>query len=78
LAVYQEAGELVPDHQEKAEHHASRALELHHNLPEAHSARGYLLWTQAKNYAYREAIAAFQKSLELNPNVWTALTVSWD
>lgn len=54
---------------EKAEHHSSRALELDPNLPEAHSAKGYLLWTQAKNYAYREAIAAFQKSLELNPNV---------
>jgi serine/threonine protein kinase/tetratricopeptide (TPR) repeat protein len=54
---------------EKAEHHSNRALELDPKLPEGHSARGYLLWTQAKNYSYREAIAAFQKSLELNPNV---------
>lgn len=54
---------------EKADYHSSRALELDAKLPEGHAARGYLLWTQARNYAHREAIAEFQKSLELNPNV---------
>jgi serine/threonine protein kinase len=54
---------------EKAEYHSSRALELDAKLPESHAARGYLLWTQARNYAHREAIAEFQKSLELHPNV---------
>jgi len=54
---------------ERAEYHSSRALELDAKLPESHTARGYLFWTQAKNYAYREAIAEFQKSLELHPNV---------
>jgi serine/threonine protein kinase/tetratricopeptide (TPR) repeat protein len=54
---------------EKAEYHANSALEVDPKLPEGHSARGYLLWTQAKNYSYREAIAAFQRSLELHPNV---------
>ncbi len=54
---------------EKAEYHSNRALELDSNLPEGHLARGYLFWTQAKNYAFREAIAAFEKSIELHPNV---------
>jgi serine/threonine protein kinase len=54
---------------EKAEYHSSRALELDAKLPEGHAAKGYLLWTQARNYAYREAIGEFQKSLELHPNV---------
>jgi TolB-like protein len=54
---------------EKAEFHSLRALELDANLPEGHIARGYLFWTQAKNYAYREAISEFETSLALHPNV---------
>lgn len=54
---------------EKAESHCRLALETHPNLPEGHLARGYILWSQAKNYAYREAIAEFEKSLALHPNV---------
>jgi tetratricopeptide (TPR) repeat protein len=54
---------------EKAEFHCRRALELDPNLPESHIARGYILWSQAKNYAHREAIAEFEKSLALHPNV---------
>jgi len=54
---------------EKAEYHSNRALELDSNLPEGHLAKGYLLWSQAKNYAFREAIAEFEKSIELHPNV---------
>jgi tetratricopeptide (TPR) repeat protein len=54
---------------EKAESHCRRALELDPNLPESHIARGYVLWSQAKNYAHREAIAEFEKSLSLHPNV---------
>ena len=54
---------------EKAESHCRRALELDPNLPELHIARGYVLWSQAKNYPHREAIAEFEKSLALHPNV---------
>jgi serine/threonine protein kinase len=54
---------------EKAEFHSNRALELDSHLPEAHLARGYLFWTPAKNYAYREALAEFERSLALHPNV---------
>jgi serine/threonine protein kinase/Tfp pilus assembly protein PilF len=54
---------------EKAEYHSNRALELDSNLPEGHLAKGYLLWTPAKNYAFREAITEFEKSIELHPNV---------
>jgi len=54
---------------EKAEFHCRRALEIDSRLPEGHLAQGYILWSPAKNYAYREAIAEFNKSLELHPNV---------
>ena len=54
---------------EQAEFHCRRALELDPTLPESHIARGYVLWSQAKNYAHREAIAEFEKSLALHPNV---------
>ena len=54
---------------EKAEFHCRCALQLDPNLPESHIARGYVLWSQAKNYPHREAIAEFEKSLLLHPNV---------
>ncbi len=54
---------------DKAEYHANRALELDSNLPEGHLAKGHILWSQAKNYSFREAVAEFEKSIELQPNV---------
>ena len=54
---------------EKAEYHANRALEIDSNLPEGHLAKGHLFWSQAKNYSFREAVAEFEKSIELHPNV---------
>jgi serine/threonine protein kinase/tetratricopeptide (TPR) repeat protein len=54
---------------EQAEFHCRRALEIDPKLPEGHLAKGYILWSPAKNYAYREAIEEFNKSLELHPNV---------
>ncbi len=54
---------------DKSEFHSLRALQLDVNLPEGHLARGYLFWTQAKNYGFREAISEFEKSLALHPNV---------
>jgi serine/threonine protein kinase len=57
---------------EKAEYHANRALELDPNLPEGHLAKGHVLWSPAKNYAFREAVAEFEKSIELQPNVESA------
>lgn len=54
---------------EKAEFHCRCALEIDPNLPESHLAKGYILWSQAKNYAHREAIAEFSQALALHPNV---------
>ncbi|HTS06259.1 MAG TPA: protein kinase [Candidatus Eisenbacteria bacterium] len=54
---------------DKAEHHCRCALEIDPNLAESHIARGYILWSQAKNYPHREAIAEFQKAVSLHPNV---------
>jgi tetratricopeptide (TPR) repeat protein len=55
--------------QDKAEHHCRRALEIDALLPEGHLAKGYILWSQAKNYAYREAIAEFGRALQLQANL---------
>lgn len=54
---------------DKAEHHCRCALEIDPNLAESHIARGYILWSQAKNYPHREAITEFQKAVSLHPNV---------
>jgi tetratricopeptide (TPR) repeat protein len=57
---------------EKAEYHSNRALELDPNLPEGHLAKGHVFWSPAKNYSFREAVAEFEKSIELQPNVESA------
>jgi serine/threonine protein kinase/Flp pilus assembly protein TadD len=54
---------------DKAEFHCRCALEIDPNLAESHIAKGYILWSQAKNYPHREAISEFQKALTLHPNV---------
>ena len=54
---------------DKAEHHCRCALDIDPNLAESHIARGYILWSQAKNYPHREAIAEFQKAVSLHSNV---------
>ena len=51
----------------KAEYHANRALEIDSNLPEGHLAKGHIFWSQANNYSFREAVAEFEKSIELHP-----------
>jgi serine/threonine protein kinase len=54
---------------EKAEYHSNRALELDSDLPEGHLAKGHVFWSQAKNYSFREAVAEFEQSIALHPNV---------
>jgi len=53
---------------EKAEYHCRRALELDPALPEAHSARAFILWSPARNFQHVEAIAALEKVLAAQPN----------
>jgi eukaryotic-like serine/threonine-protein kinase len=52
----------------KAERHCGRALVLDPQLPEAHSARAFILWSPAKNFQHADAIAALEKVLEVQPN----------
>jgi len=53
---------------EKAEYHCRRALELDPSLPEAHSARAFILWSPARNFQHVEAIAALEQVLAAQPN----------
>ena len=53
---------------DKAEYHCGRALALDPALPEAHSARAFILMSPAKNFQYAEAIAALERVLEAQPN----------
>ncbi len=53
---------------DKAEYHCERALTLDPALPEGHSAKAFILWSQAKNFQHREAIIALEKVLAAQPN----------
>jgi len=53
---------------EKAESHCRRALALDPSLPEAHSARAFILWSPAKNFQHAEAIAELEEVLAAQPN----------
>lgn len=56
---------LGPAALDKAELHARKAVELDPNLPEAHAMLGYVLIWRRK---IDPAIAAFERSIALNPN----------
>jgi serine/threonine protein kinase/tetratricopeptide (TPR) repeat protein len=58
---------------EKAESHCRRALALDPSLPEAHSARAFILWSPAKNFQHAEAIAELGQVLAAQPNNERAL-----
>jgi DNA-binding winged helix-turn-helix (wHTH) protein len=53
---------------ENADVALAKALDLEPNLAEAHFARGLILWTKAKGFPHQQAISAFQKALELDPD----------
>ena len=53
---------------ENADVALAKALDLEPNLAEAQFARGVILWTKAKGFPHEQAIRAFQKSLELDPD----------
>jgi len=46
-----------------------RALDLNPNLAEAHSVKGFLIWTPAKGFPHEQAIQCYKRALELNPNL---------
>lgn len=54
---------------DKAEFHCSRALELNRNLPEAHVARAFLLWSPSRNFQHLDAIAELRKAIALQKNL---------
>ena len=54
---------------EKAEFHCARALELSPDLPEAHVAKAFLLWSPSKNFQHLDAIAELRKAIALQKNL---------
>ena len=52
---------------------AERALALDPRIPDAHSARGRIIWTRTGGYAHAEAAAEFQHTLALRPNDYDAM-----
>lgn len=54
---------------EKAEFHCARALELSRDLPEAHVAKAFLLWSPLKNFQHVDAIVELRKAIALQKNL---------
>jgi len=54
---------------ERAEHHCRCALTLDPMLAEGHLARGFILWSPAKNFQHAEAISSLEQVLALQPNL---------
>jgi DNA-binding winged helix-turn-helix (wHTH) protein/tetratricopeptide (TPR) repeat protein len=54
---------------EKAEFHCGRALELNPDLPEAHVAKAFLLWSPSKNFQHLDAIVELRKAIALQKNL---------
>ena len=54
--------------QEHADVALAKALDLDANLAEAHFARGLILWTKTKGFPHEQAIKAFRRALELDPD----------
>ena len=54
---------------ERAEFHCGRALELSPDLPEAHVAKAFLLWSPSKNFQHLEAIVELRKAIALQKNL---------
>jgi DNA-binding winged helix-turn-helix (wHTH) protein/Tfp pilus assembly protein PilF len=53
----------------KAEFHCARALELSRDLPEAHVAKAFLLWSPLKNFQHLDAIVELRKAIALQKNL---------
>jgi len=54
---------------EKAEFHCARALELSRDLPEAHVAKAFLLWSPLKNFQHLDAMVELRKAIALQKNL---------
>jgi tetratricopeptide (TPR) repeat protein len=52
-----------------AEVAVEKALALDPELPEAHHARGVILWTYGNRFPHEQAIRSFRRALELDPNL---------
>ena len=55
--------------EEKASVAIEKALAIDPELPEAHLARGRLLWTPANHFPHDRAIQEYRRALAANPNV---------
>lgn len=55
--------------QEKAYVALDKAFAIDPNLAEAHEIRGFLLWMPANRFPHEQAIAAYRRAVELNPQL---------
>jgi tetratricopeptide (TPR) repeat protein len=53
---------------EDAEVAVEKALAIDANLAEGYFARGLMLWTPSKRFPHEQAIQAYKRAIELNPN----------
>jgi serine/threonine protein kinase/Flp pilus assembly protein TadD len=53
---------------EDAEVAVDKALAIDPNLAEGYFARGLMLWTPSKRFPHEQAIQAYKRAIELNPN----------
>jgi tetratricopeptide (TPR) repeat protein len=54
---------------EDAEVDVDKALALDPNLAEGYFARGLMLWTPYKRFPHEQAVQAYKRAIELNPNL---------
>ena len=54
---------------EDAEVDVEKALAIDPNLAEGYFARGLMLWTPYKRFPHEQAVQAYKRALELNPNL---------
>jgi tetratricopeptide (TPR) repeat protein len=46
-----------------------KAMKLNPDLAEAHLARGLILWTHARRFPHEQAIQAYRRAVDLDPNL---------
>ena len=68
MAFKYSSGAESKRHHENAEVGIEKALALDPNLPEAHFARGLILWSNAKGFPHEQAIQSYKRSLALDPD----------
>jgi DNA-binding winged helix-turn-helix (wHTH) protein/Tfp pilus assembly protein PilF len=67
MAFKYSSGSESKRYHENAEVAIDKALALDPNLPEAHFARGLILWSNTEGFPHEQAIQSYKRSLALDP-----------